>query len=53
MTFVKFGKITNELELMAFFMENFFDIIPLIGRDRLITDFFKLKPQYFVQIKVS
>lgn len=52
MPFVNFDKLNNESELMSFFNEYFRDVVPLIGCERLVADFFKMKPQYLVQIKV-
>lgn len=52
MPFENFHGLKTETELLAFFDEYFHDAIPLIGADRLVLDFFKLKPQYLVQIKV-
>lgn len=53
MPFENFRKLSTEIELITFFEEHFPDVIPLIGRDRLISDFFKLDPQYLIAIKVS
>lgn len=51
MPFKNFEGIQTEKDLLAFFREHFPDAIALIGEQRLIKDFFKIKPQYLVQIK--
>lgn len=53
MPFENFKKLSTDFELLKFFEEHFPDVIPLIGRDRLVTDFFKLEPQYLIAIKVN
>lgn len=53
MPFSNFEQIKVQEELLAFFGENFPDAIDLIGKKRLINDFFKATPQYLVSIKVS
>lgn len=53
MPFSNFEQIKVQEELLAFFSENFPDAIDLIGKKRLINDFFKATPQYLVSIKVS
>lgn len=52
MPFTKFEQITNAVECEHFFDEYFADLVPLIGRERLVRDFFTLKPQHLVSIKV-
>lgn len=51
MPFKNFQSIVNEIDLLKFFQEYFPDAIELIGERRLVTDFFKTKPQHLVQIK--
>merc|ERR1719213_1486215 len=46
-----FNSITNQKDLIDFFIENFRDSIPLIGRDNLIRDYFKNKALPLVSIK--
>lgn len=53
MPFKNFSSITTHEELLSFFEQYFPDSIPLIGKERLIKDFFKTKPQSLVSIKVS
>lgn len=52
MPFTKFAQIANAGDCEAFFEEYFADLLPLIGRERLVRDFFVLKPQHLVSIKV-
>lgn len=52
MPFTKFAQISNAIECEQFFEEYFADLVPLIGRERLVRDFFALKPQHLVSIKV-
>lgn len=51
MPFDNFGTISSPTELIQFFSEYFPDAIPLIGHDKLIQDFFKIKPQHLVSVK--
>ncbi|XP_055620642.1 kynurenine 3-monooxygenase isoform X2 [Toxorhynchites rutilus septentrionalis] len=51
MPFSNFNSIKCDNELMRFFKQYFPDAIALIGRERLIKDFFKTKPQSLVMIK--
>jgi len=46
-----FNSITNQKDLIDFFIENFRDSIPLIGRDNLIRDYFQNKALPLVSIK--
>lgn len=52
MPFENFEQIRDGADCERFFDEYFADLIPLIGRERLVRDFFSLKPQYLVSIKV-
>lgn len=52
MPFSNFAALLTIDDLLAFFTENFPDAIELIGKKRLIDDFFKAKPQYLVSVKV-
>ncbi|XP_058067187.1 kynurenine 3-monooxygenase [Anopheles bellator] len=51
MPFTHFNSITDADSLLSFFRQYFPDAIDLIGRERLIKDFFKIKPQSLVMIK--
>ncbi|XP_077288296.1 kynurenine 3-monooxygenase cn [Arctopsyche grandis] len=51
MPFVKFKQLDTPEALLKFFNTNFPDAIPLIGKDKLISDFFKGKPLPLVSIK--
>lgn len=53
MPFSKFESIITEDDLMKFFQQYFPDIIHLIGKEKLTSDFFRVKPQHLVQIKCS
>lgn len=53
MPFTKFANITTADELIEFFTEYFPDSIPLIGKKRLINDYFRATPQHLISIKVS
>jgi len=53
MPFRNFESILSDKDLIRFFEKYFPDAIPLIGKQRLIEDFFKTKPQYLVQVKCS
>ena len=50
--FSSFGKIGNGRELLQFFEVNFPDAIPVIGKDRLVEDYFNTKPSPLISIKV-
>lgn len=51
MPFTNFASIKCDGDLLQFFKTYFPDAIDLIGRERLIKDFFKIKPQSLVMIK--
>lgn len=51
MPFENFDCIECSEDLLSFFGKYFADAIPLIGEERLIKDFFKIKPQHLVAIK--
>ncbi|KAI5638533.1 FAD binding domain-containing protein [Phthorimaea operculella] len=51
MPFEKFKSIENEEKLIAFFTQYFPDSIPLIGRQKLVEDFFAGKPSPLVAVK--
>lgn len=53
MPFENFNSICTPDDLLEFFKNNFPDAIPLIGKERLITDFFKTKPQHLVSVKCN
>jgi len=50
---VVFDGITNGYDLIQFFEEHFADSIPLIGKDKLIEDYFNTKPLPLISIKCS
>lgn len=52
MPFVKFKQLNTPEALLKFFNKNFPDSVPLIGKEKLITDFFKGKPLPLVSVKV-
>ena len=49
----RFAGITNGYDLIQFFEEHFADSIPLIGKDKLIEDYFNTKPLPLISIKCS
>ena len=51
--FYRFDGITNGYDLIQFFEEHFADSIPLIGREKLIEDYFNTKPLPLISIKCS
>ncbi|XP_055842164.1 kynurenine 3-monooxygenase isoform X1 [Episyrphus balteatus] len=51
MPFTVFSTITDADSLIEFFETNYCDALPLIGKEKLIKDFFKSKPQHLVSIK--
>nr|XP_040219701.2 kynurenine 3-monooxygenase [Anopheles coluzzii] len=51
MPFTQFHSITDQGLLLDFFRQHFPDAIELIGRERLVKDFFKTKAQPLVMIK--
>lgn len=53
MPFSNFEKIKTSDELLEFFSEHFPDAIDLIGKKRLLVDFFQAKPQHLVSVKVN
>lgn len=48
-----FEALTTPEKLIQFFQSNYPDSLPLIGKDRLIKDFFATKPSGLISIKVS
>ncbi|GIX84508.1 kynurenine 3-monooxygenase [Caerostris extrusa] len=53
MPFEMFDQLNTPEKLIQFFKEQFPDSIPLIGREKLITDFFKTPPSALVSIKCN
>ncbi|XP_063884132.1 kynurenine 3-monooxygenase-like [Scylla paramamosain] len=53
MPFEIFGTLTTPEELLSFFQTNYPDAIPLIGREKLINDFFSNKPLPMISVKCS
>ncbi|GAB0094573.1 Kynurenine 3-monooxygenase [Sergentomyia squamirostris] len=51
MPFENFDMLKNAKDLLEFFGKYFSDAVNLIGTERLIKDFFKIKPQSLVMIK--
>lgn len=51
MPFENFSNIKSSEDLLKFFETFFPDSIPLIGEERLIKDFFKVKPQHLITVK--
>ncbi|XP_046652495.1 kynurenine 3-monooxygenase-like [Daphnia pulicaria] len=47
----KFEALTTPEELLAFFKTYYPDAIPLIGKDRLVKDFFSIKPSGLISVK--
>lgn len=52
MPFAKFKNLDTEEKLLAFFEKYFPDSIPLIGKQKLVEDFFAVKPSPLVAVKV-
>lgn len=53
MPFENFNDIRNSEDLLSFFKIFFADSIQLIGKERLVNDFFKIKPQHLVAVKCN
>ncbi|CAL1284393.1 unnamed protein product [Larinioides sclopetarius] len=53
MPFSMFEKLNTPEKLLQFFEEQFPDSIPLIGKEKLVTDFFKTPPSALVSIKCN
>lgn len=53
MPFTNFKNIDDEGKLLAFFEKYFPDSIPLIGRKKLVEDFFAGSPSPLVSVKVK
>lgn len=53
MPFKVFETICSSEDLLNFFHKYYADAVPLIGKERLIKDFFKSRPQHLVSVKVS
>lgn len=49
----EFAKLESPDKLMKFFETYFFDAIDLIGKEKLIMDFFASKPSPLISVKVS
>lgn len=52
MPFANFEMLKTSTDLLEFFRKYFPDSIELIGEEKLMKDFFKIKPQSLVMIKV-
>lgn len=48
-----FEGITDAKALLTFFETHFPDSIPLIGREALVEDYFKVKPSPLICVKVT
>ncbi|XP_055937315.1 kynurenine 3-monooxygenase-like [Argiope bruennichi] len=53
MPFEMFEKFNTPEKLFQLFKENFPEAIPLIGKEKLIADFFKAKPSSMVSVKCN
>lgn len=53
MPFEMFEQLTTPEKLIKFFETYYPDSLPLIGRERLVKDYFATKPSGLVSIKVS
>lgn len=51
MPFSKFARLDDATKLLDFFGENFADVISLMGADKLVADYFAVRPQHLVSIK--
>ena len=49
----KFEDLTTPEKLLAFFQTHYPDSIPLIGKERLVKDFFATKPSGLISVKVG
>ena len=52
MPFDIFEQLTTASQLVNFFETHYPDSVPLIGKDRLVKDFFASKPSALISIKV-
>ena len=48
-----FDKLKYKPDLIAFFEKYFCDLIPLIGKGKLVEDYFATKPSSLISIKCS
>ncbi len=48
-----FDQLKSPENLVQFFESNYPDALPLIGKERLIKDFFATKPSALISIKVN
>jgi hypothetical protein len=53
MPLTEFEALNSPARLLKFFTQQFPDSIPLIGKRRLVADFFATKPSTLLSIKVS
>jgi len=53
MPFDIFEQLTNADQLLQFFEDHYSDAVTLIGKDRLVKDFFATKPSPLISIKCS
>lgn len=53
MPYEKFEQLTTPEKLIQFFETHYPDSLPLIGKDRLIKDYFATKPSGLISVKVS
>ena len=51
--FCSFDEIQDEATLMNFFEKYYPDSINLIGKEKLISDYFSTKPSMLISIKAS
>ena len=52
MPFEKFEQLTTPENLINFFESHYPDALPLIGKQRLIKDYFATKPSGLISVKV-
>lgn len=48
----KFEQLTTPEKLIAFFQTHYPDSLPLIGKERLVKDYFATKPSGLISVKV-
>lgn len=51
MPFANFARLNDATALHAFFAAHFADVVPLLGADKLVADYFAVRPQHLVSIK--
>lgn len=51
MPFSHFARLDDAATLLAFFEAHFADVVPLLGTDKLVADYFAVRPQHLVSVK--